>query len=166
MVVACSVLAIMDHERDSLLLRRAVTIVFSSTSGYLECDSWRRVIFSDESISLNTDDQRIRVRKQPAHRSDPAFVVERHTVITQCVIVWGAIRRDARSPVVILQCAIYQQDNSHPHTARLSQECLQRFGVLPWLARSPGLSSIEYVWDLLERQLQPSRINGELTAID
>ncbi|GFX98860.1 hypothetical protein TNCV_1504361 [Trichonephila clavipes] len=31
--------------------------------------------------------------------------------------------------------AIYQQDNARPHTARLSQQCLQGYDDLPWPAR-------------------------------
>ncbi|GFW97428.1 uncharacterized protein TNCV_4991051 [Trichonephila clavipes] len=60
--------------------------------------------------------------------------------------------------------AIYEQDNARPHTARLSQQCLQGYDVLPWPARSPDLSPIEHVCDALGRQLQPSRDTGELTA--
>ncbi|GFV52550.1 PACT_coil_coil domain-containing protein [Trichonephila clavipes] len=60
--------------------------------------------------------------------------------------------------------AIYQHDNARPHTARLSQQCLQGYDVLPWPSRSPDLSPIEHVWDALGRQLQPSRDTGELTA--
>ncbi|GFV76268.1 transposable element Tcb1 transposase [Trichonephila clavipes] len=109
--------------------------------------------------------------------------------ISQGVTVWGAISWDTRSSLVVLQGtltarryvddiltpivlpmlssrpgAIYQQDNTRPHTARLSQQCLQGYDVLPWPARSPDLSPIEHVCDALGRQLQPSRDTGELTA--
>ncbi|GFW14991.1 HTH_Tnp_Tc3_2 domain-containing protein [Trichonephila clavipes] len=53
---------------------------------------WRRVIFSDESrFSLSADDHRTRVWRRTGQRSDPAFIVERHTAISQGVTVWGAI---------------------------------------------------------------------------
>ncbi|GFV76563.1 transposable element Tc1 transposase [Trichonephila clavipes] len=134
---------------------------------------WRRVIFSDESrFSLSADDHRTRVWRRTGQRSDPAFIVERHTAISQGVTVWGAISWDTRSSLVVLQGiltapryvddiltpivlpmlssrpgAIYQQDNARPHTARLSQQCLQGYDVLPWPARLPDLSPIEHVWD-------------------
>ncbi|GFX88267.1 DDE_3 domain-containing protein [Trichonephila clavipes] len=106
-----------------------------------------------------------RVWRRTGQRSDPAFIVERHTAISQGVTVWGAISWDTRSSLVVLQGtltarryvddiltpivlpmlssrpgAIYQQDNARPHTARLSQQCLQGYDVLPWPARSPDLS--------------------------
>ncbi|GFV73014.1 hypothetical protein TNCV_1734821 [Trichonephila clavipes] len=39
------------------------------------------------------------------------------------------------------QGAIYQQDNARPHTARLSQQCLQGYDVLPWPARTATAGS-------------------------
>ncbi|GFT86019.1 transposable element Tcb2 transposase [Trichonephila clavipes] len=167
----------------------AVSTGFCRPRATWSVTDWRRVIFSDESrFSLSADDHR-RVWRRSGQRSDPAFIVERHTAISQGVTVWGANSWDTRLSLVALQGtltarryvdyiltpivlpmlssrpgAIYQQDNARPHTARLSQQCLQGYDVLPWPARSPDLSPIEHVCDALGRQLQPSRDTGELTA--
>ncbi|GFW50191.1 transposable element Tcb2 transposase [Trichonephila clavipes] len=171
-------------------LTEAVSTGFFRPRATWSVTDWRRVIFSDESrFSLSADYHRTRVWRRTGQWSDPAFIVERHTAISQGVTVWGAISWDTRSSLVVLQGtltarryvddilkpivlpmlsshpgAIYQQDNARPHTARLSQQCLQGYDVLPWPTRSPDLSPIENVWDALGRQLQPSRDTGELTA--
>ncbi|GFU30266.1 cubilin [Trichonephila clavipes] len=45
---------------------------------------WRRVLFSDESrFSLSADDHRTRVLRRTGQRSDPGFIVEWHTAISQ-----------------------------------------------------------------------------------
>ncbi|GFT53631.1 transposable element Tc1 transposase [Trichonephila clavipes] len=150
----------------------SVDWIFADLGQAWSVTDWRRVIFSDESrFSLSADDHRTRVWRRTGQRSDPAFIVERHTAISQGVTVWGAISWDTRSSLVVLQGtltarryvddiltpivlpmlssrpgAIYQQDNARPHTARLSQQCLQGYDVLPWPVRSPDLSPIEHVW--------------------
>ncbi|GFW21005.1 HTH_Tnp_Tc3_2 domain-containing protein [Trichonephila clavipes] len=123
-------------------LTEAVSTGFLPTSDSLSVTDWRRVIFSDESrFSLSADDHRTRVWRRTGQRSDPVFIVERHTAISQGVTVWGAISWDTRSSLVVLQGtltarryvddiltpivlpmlssrpgAIYQQDNARPHT--------------------------------------------------
>ncbi|GFY03028.1 HTH_Tnp_Tc3_2 domain-containing protein [Trichonephila clavipes] len=127
-------------------LTEAVSTGFCRPRATWSVTDWRRVIFSDESrFSLSADDHRTRVWRRTGQRSDPAFIVERHTAISQGVTVWGAISWDTRSSLVVLQGtltalryvddiltpivlpmlssrpgAIYQQDNVRPHTARLS----------------------------------------------
>ncbi|GBN74691.1 hypothetical protein AVEN_204936-1 [Araneus ventricosus] len=94
-------------------------------------------------------------------------------------MVWGTISYDSRStlaviprtptanlfvslviqPVVLpfmnsIQGGVFQQDNARPHTAVVTQHALQSVDVLPWPAKSPDLSPIEHVWDIIGRQLQ------------
>ncbi|GFX75293.1 DDE_3 domain-containing protein [Trichonephila clavipes] len=93
-------------------------------------------------------------------------------------MVWGAIAYDSRSTLIVMRgtltgqrCVdvilrphvgpflngltgtIFQQDNARPHTARVAQDFLRPFQILPWPARSPDLSPVEHVWDQLKRQM-------------
>ncbi|GFT66676.1 transposable element Tcb2 transposase [Trichonephila clavipes] len=134
---------------------------------------WQKVVFSDESrLVLGLDDNRVRVWRRPGERYDSPHTVLHHTVRTAGVMVWGAIAYDSRSTVNVmrgtltgqryvddilrphvgpflngLQGAIFQQDNSCPHTERVAQDVLRHFRTLPWPARSPYLSSVEHLWD-------------------
>ena len=51
--------------------------------------------------------------------------------------------------------AIFQQDNARPHVARIVQAFFQRrrVSLLPWTTRSPDMSPIEHVWDMVGRRL-------------
>jgi hypothetical protein len=46
---------------------------------------------------------------------------------------------------------LFQQDNARSHIARISMQCLEEAGVdvPPWSPRSPHLSPIEHVWDMI-----------------
>ena len=50
--------------------------------------------------------------------------------------------------------AIFQQDNARPHVTRFVQAFFQglRVSLLSWLARSPNMSLIEHVWDMVGRR--------------
>ncbi|GBO21440.1 hypothetical protein AVEN_162579-1 [Araneus ventricosus] len=94
-------------------------------------------------------------------------------------MVWRAISYDSRSTLVVIprtltanlyvslviqpfvlpfmnsiQGCVFQQDNVCPHTAVVTQHALQSVDMLPWPARSPDLSPIKHVWDIIWRQLQ------------
>ncbi|GFV39038.1 transposable element Tcb2 transposase [Trichonephila clavipes] len=104
-------------------------------------------------------------------------------------MVWGAIVYNTRSPLVLIRGTmtaqryvydilqphvfplmqwlpgvLFEQDNSRPHTARLSQDCLRTVTTLPWLARFPDLSPIEHIWDHLGRRVGHATSLNELEA--
>ncbi|GFX81988.1 transposable element Tcb2 transposase [Trichonephila clavipes] len=126
---------------------------------------------SDESrFNLSSDDNRVRVWRPRGERLNPAFLLPRHTAPTAGVMVWGAISYNTRSLLVLIRAtmtaqryvhdilqahvlplmqrlpgAIFQQDNTRPHTVRVSQDCLRTVTTLPWPDRSPDLSPIEHI---------------------
>ncbi|GFW19175.1 transposable element Tcb2 transposase [Trichonephila clavipes] len=96
---------------------------------------------------------------------NPAFALQRHTSFTAGDTVWRVITyvsrlllalirdsmtaqryvHDIRQPHVLsliqqLPRAIYQQYDTRPHTARVSQDYRHTVTSLPWPARSPDLS--------------------------
>ncbi|KFM65549.1 Transposable element Tc1 transposase, partial [Stegodyphus mimosarum] len=102
-------------------------------------------------------------------------------------MVWGAISYNSRSSLVILRTSltaqrygdtilrpvalpfiarhpggIFQQDNPRPHTPHISLDCFRAVDTLPWPARSPDLSPIEHVYDMVGRQTWAPQNNADL----
>ncbi|CAH1994372.1 unnamed protein product [Acanthoscelides obtectus] len=143
---------------------------------------WISIVFSDESrFCLGMHDGRARVRRRRGERRNPQFFVEmfitHHTVR---VMVWRAIAYGSRSPLIFIRGNMnaqryihevlephllpyldtladptFQQDNARPHVARVTIDVFQHKDVtlLPWPPRSPDLSPIEHVWDMMGRRL-------------
>ncbi|CAH1988070.1 unnamed protein product [Acanthoscelides obtectus] len=149
---------------------------------------WNSIVFSDESrFCLGMHDSRARVRRRRGERRNPQFFVERHVHHTVGVMVWGAIAYGSKSPLIFIRGNMnaqryilevlephllpyldtltdptFQQDNARPHVARVTIDFFQHNDVtlLPWPPRSPDLSPIEHVWDMMGRRLlnlQPLR---------
>ncbi|GFT44833.1 transposable element Tcb1 transposase [Trichonephila clavipes] len=134
---------------------------------------WQKVVFSDESrFVLGADDNRIRVWRRPGERYNSSHTVLRHTARTAGVMVWGPLVYDIWFTLIVMRGtltdqryvddilrphvgpflnglpgAIFQQDNARPHAARVAQDFLRHFQILPLPSRSPYLSSVEHVWD-------------------
>ena len=143
---------------------------------------WNSVLFSDESrFNLGGNDGRRRVWRRVGERANPDCISERHTSQTPGIMVWGGILYGSRTPLVFIPGTlnsvryvndvmipvvqpfieqhpgtIFQQDNATPHVARVSMECLSNIETLPWPARSPDLSPIENIWDMMGRRLSNS----------
>lgn len=142
---------------------------------------WNHIVFSDESrFNLMSHDGRVFIRRRQGERHQAACIVLRHTAPQRGVMVWGAISYDARSRLLHIRGtltgqryrteiveaevvpflrrlpgATFQQDNARPHVAQNVLESLATHAipVLPWPARSPDLSPIEHVWDMIGRRL-------------
>ncbi|GFU88922.1 transposable element Tc1 transposase [Trichonephila clavipes] len=106
---------------------------------------WQKVVFSDESrFLLGTEDSRVRVWRRSAYDNRSILIVMRGTLTGQRYV--DDILRPHVGPFLNgLPGAIFQQDNAHPHTARVAQDFLRHFQTLSWPARSPDLSPAEHV---------------------
>ncbi|GFU52397.1 transposable element Tcb1 transposase [Trichonephila clavipes] len=142
---------------------------------------WNEVVFTDElRICLQHHDGRIRVWRHRGERMLKSCVMHRHTGPAPGIMVWGCIGyhsctplvriagtlnsqryiSDVLEPVVLpylqgLATAIFQQDNSRPHVARIIQKFFvnHHIELLPWPSRSPDLSPIENMWSMADLRL-------------
>ncbi|GFV32836.1 transposable element Tc1 transposase [Trichonephila clavipes] len=103
---------------------RQLRLQWCQTRSMWNVTDWQKVVFSDESrFVLGTNDNLVRVWRHPGPFLN------------------------------VLPGAIFQQDNTRPHTARVAQVFLRHFQTLPWPTRIPDLSPVEQVWDQLKQQM-------------
>ncbi|GFU86562.1 transposable element Tcb1 transposase [Trichonephila clavipes] len=104
---------------------------------------------------ISSDDNRVRLRRPRGVRLSPDFALQQHTAHTAGVTVWSAIAYNKRSPLVLIH-------NTRPHTAKVSHYYICTVTTLPWPARSPDLSPIEYKFDHLGWRVGHPTILNEL----
>ncbi|UYV63385.1 hypothetical protein LAZ67_2003918 [Cordylochernes scorpioides] len=134
-------------------VHRQVRLQWCRERSTWNCADWGRIVFSDESCFLLCPDDR---RKRVWRRPGTPLVVIPDTLTAQRYV--DDILRPVLLPFLSHHPGLtFQQDNSRPHTARVTMDCLQSCRTLPWPARSPDLSPIEHIWDAMGRRIQPSR---------
>lgn len=144
-------------------------------------DFWRKILWTDESrFCLDFHDGRVRVRRLPNERYNDCCITEHDRHGGGGVMVWGGVWHDGKTelmhiegtlnadkyrdlvmtPIIIPTCDEFgltlQQDNATPHTANSVNTVRRSSSIftIDWPARSPDLSPIEHVWDVLQRRLQ------------
>ncbi|GFV44068.1 transposable element Tc1 transposase [Trichonephila clavipes] len=124
------------------------------------------------------DDHQRRVWRRPGKRADAYFANASHTGHQPSVMVRRSIFPDNRIRLVVIKGTltaqgyvddvlrtvlqppllqyhglIFQQDNTSPHTTRVAMKRHTANQTFHWSARSPDLSPIKHVWNMLGRQL-------------
>ena len=144
---------------------------------------WNRILWTDESrFCLDFCDGRVRVRRLPNERYAGNCISEHDRYRGGSVMIWGGMWSNGKTTAVIIQGTmnsetylhqvinpiviptvqqhnlVFQQDNARPHVARIVTEKLEQSSVevLPWPARSPDLSPIEHLWDVIGRKIYHS----------
>lgn len=144
---------------------------------------WNNVLWTDESrFSLDFADGRVRVRRLSHERHANACILEHDRFGGGSIMIWGGIWYRGRTAAVVIEdtmnAEVYrdsvvlphilptiqqhnltlQQDNARPHTANIVRHVLQQHevNVLPWPARSPDMSPIEHIWDVIGRNIHTS----------
>ncbi|GFT07836.1 transposable element Tcb2 transposase [Trichonephila clavipes] len=166
-----------SDRKDRLIARLAFTVPDSSLSTIRRATRTRvstMTIHSEIFARTDRNTPTTHACTLSKKRADPAFTIELLTCQHLGVMVWCAITFDRRPPVFVIRGTltaqqyvddilrtvlllfllqhpdlIFQQDNVIPHTAHVAMNYPTACQTLSRPVRSPDLSPIEHVWDMI-----------------
>ncbi|GFT21509.1 transposable element Tcb1 transposase [Trichonephila clavipes] len=81
---------------------RCLPLEWCHVQGNWTAKEWNQVVFSNESrFNLSSDDNCVRVCRSRGERLNPTFALQRHTALTDGVMVRGVIAYNTRSSLVL-----------------------------------------------------------------
>ena len=161
--------------------QRQTRLNWGRQHGHWRLNKWRRVVFTDESrFSLDFNDGRQQVWRQPGERFAACTVAEHDRYGGGSLMVWGGIWAGGRTDLVVFRRGalnanryltevirphvipqmrrlgggyLFMDDNAPCHRAHVIRNELNNNNIarLDWPARSPDLNPIEQAWDMLGR---------------
>ncbi|GFY19028.1 transposable element Tcb1 transposase [Trichonephila clavipes] len=101
-------------------IHRRLRLKWCRARGNWTAAEWNQVVFIDESrFNVSSDINRSRVWRPRGERLNPAFALQRHTILTSGVMVWAAFAYNTRSPLVLIVFTMtarwYVHDILQPH---------------------------------------------------